>query len=288
MFATFEETKTYGREKRRARERTFLKMSTLGPRLHAIALKALEFPRILSPSFTKDVCVASVYNSETSREYRELVLWLENTKIRKLKREGGEREKLLSETLEDEAWSKNYEAYLKACECDETHLTCAESKIDFLINLALAEEYRDRFDIAEEEEEKEEKELPFPISQLFLNETHFSSRMKFFSFFVSFTKKSWVFGQETTAFHANFITHTSIYCCLKDGTDEEGYVLVSLNRYIYTDSESAWICARITSRCPFFCLLLYARGVVHLGLVLENCGLCAIDLGSEKPLATVQ
>jgi len=128
-------------------------MSTLGPRLHAIALKALEFPRILSPSFTKDVCVASVYNSETSREYRELVLWLENTKIRKLKREGGEREKLLSETLEDEAWSKNYEAYLKACECDETHLTCAESKIDFLINLALAEEYRDRFDIAEEEEE---------------------------------------------------------------------------------------------------------------------------------------
>ena len=133
-------------------------MSTLGPRLHAIALKALEFPRILSPSFTKDVCVASVYNSETSREYRELVLWLENTKIRKLKREGGEREKLLSETLEDEAWSKNYEAYLKACECDETHLTCAESKIDFLINLALAEEYRDRFDIAEEEEEKEEKE----------------------------------------------------------------------------------------------------------------------------------
>ena len=27
--------------------------------------------------------------------------------------------------------------------------------------------------------------------------------------------------------------HTSIYCCLKDGTDEEGYVLVSLNRYIY-------------------------------------------------------
>ena len=158
VFATFEETKTYRREKRRARERTFLKMSTLGPRLHAIALKALEFPRILSPSFTKDVCVASVYNSETSREYRELVLWLENTKIRKLKREGGEREKLLSETLEDEAWSKNYEAYLKACECDETHLTCAESKIDFLINLALAEEYRDRFDIAEEEEEKEEKE----------------------------------------------------------------------------------------------------------------------------------
>jgi len=133
-------------------------MSTLGPRLHAIALKALEFPRILSPSFTKDVCVASVYNSETSREYRELVLWLENTKIRKLKREGGEREKLLSETLEDEAWSKNYEAYLKACECDETHLRCAESKIDFLINLALAEEYRDRFDIAEEEEEKEEEE----------------------------------------------------------------------------------------------------------------------------------
>ena len=158
VFATFEETKTYRREKRRARERTFLKMSTLGPRLHAIALKALEFPRILSPSFTKDVCVASVYSSETSREYRELVLWLENTKIRKLKREGGEREKLLSETLEDEAWSKNYEAYLKACECDETHLTCAESKIDFLINLALAEEYRDRFDIAEEEEEKEEKE----------------------------------------------------------------------------------------------------------------------------------
>ena len=159
VFATFEETKTYRREKRRARERTtFLKMSTLGPRLHAIALKALEFPRILSPSFTKDVCVASAYNSETSREYRELVLWLENTKIRKLKREGGEREKLLSETLEDEAWSKNYEAYLKACECDETHLTCAESKIDFLINLALAEEYRDRFDIAEEEEEKAEKE----------------------------------------------------------------------------------------------------------------------------------
>ena len=69
-----------------------------------------------------------------------------------------EREKLLSETLEDEAWSKNYEAYLKACACDEAHLTCAESKIDFLINLALAEEYRDRFDIAEEEEEKEEKE----------------------------------------------------------------------------------------------------------------------------------
>ena len=132
-------------------------MSTLGPRLHAIALKALEFPRILSPSFTKDVCVASVYNSETSREYRELVLWLENTKIRKLKREGGEREKLLSETLEDEAWSKNYEAYLKACECDETHLTCAESKIDFLINLALAEEYRDRFDIAEEEEERRKR-----------------------------------------------------------------------------------------------------------------------------------
>jgi hypothetical protein len=57
--------------------------------------------------------------------------------------------------------------------------------------------------------------------------------MKFFSFFVSFTKKSWVFGQETTAFHANFIIHTSIYCCLKDGTDEEGYVLVSLNIYIY-------------------------------------------------------
>ena len=57
--------------------------------------------------------------------------------------------------------------------------------------------------------------------------------MKFFSFFVSFTMKSWVFGQETTAFHPNFIIHTSIYCCLKDGTDEEGYVLVSLNRYIY-------------------------------------------------------
>ena len=104
------------------------------------------------------MCVASVYNSETSREYRELVLWLENTKIRRLKREGGEREKMLRETLEDEAWSKNYEEYLKVCECDETHLTCAESKIDFLINLALAEEYRDRFDIAEEEEEKEEKE----------------------------------------------------------------------------------------------------------------------------------
>ena len=133
-------------------------MSTLGPRLHAIALKALEFPRILSPGFTKDVCVASLYNSETSREYRELVLWLENTKIRKLKREGGEREKLLRETLEDEAWSKNYEEYLKVCECDETHLTCAESKIDFLINLALAEEYRDRFDIAAEEEEEEEGE----------------------------------------------------------------------------------------------------------------------------------
>jgi hypothetical protein len=77
--------------------------------------------------------------------------------------------------------------------------------------------------------------------------------------------KSWVFGQETTAFHANFIIHTSIYCCLKDGTDEEGYVLVSLNRYIYTDSESAWICARITSRRPFFCLL--RKRVVHLGLI---------------------
>ena len=95
-------------------------MSTLGPRLHAIALKALEFPRILSPGFTKDVCVASLYNSETSREYRELVLWLENTKIRKLKREGG-REKLLRETLEDEAWSKNYEEYLKVCESTRQH-----------------------------------------------------------------------------------------------------------------------------------------------------------------------
>ena len=159
-FTRFEETKTHRRAKRRTRRarRTFLKMSTLGPRLHAIALKALEFPRILSPGFTKDVCVASLYNSETSREYRELVLWLENTKIRKLKREGGGREKLLRETLEDEAWSKNYEEYLKVCECDETHLTCAESKIDFLINLALAEEYRDRFDIAAAEEEEEEEE----------------------------------------------------------------------------------------------------------------------------------
>ena len=156
-FYSFWNEDTEERSEEHDARRTFLKMSILGPRLHAIALKALEFPRILSPGFT-DVCVLSLYNSETSREYRELVLWLENTKIRKLKREGGEREKLLRETLEDEAWSKNYEEYLKVCECDEMHLTCAESKIDFLINLALAEEYRDRFDIAEEEEETEEEE----------------------------------------------------------------------------------------------------------------------------------
>ena len=38
------------------------------------------------------------------------------------------------------------------------HLTCAESKIDFLINLALAEEYRDRFDIETTDEEDEEED----------------------------------------------------------------------------------------------------------------------------------
>ena len=131
-------------------------MSILGPRLHAIALKALGFPRILSPGF--NACVASLYDSEQSRDYRELVLWLENTKIRRLSSDGGEREKMLSETKEDAEWSKCYLEYLKLCECDEMHLTCAESKIDFLINLALAEEYRDRFEEDDEEEDDEEED----------------------------------------------------------------------------------------------------------------------------------
>ena len=85
--------------------------------------------------------------------------------------------------------------------------------------------------------------------------------MKFFSFFVSFTKKSWVFGQETTGSHANFIIHTSIYCCLKDGTDEEGYVLVSLNRYIYIQIRNLLGHARGKLRVVLFFVSFFTRVV---------------------------
>ena len=135
-------------------------MSILGPRVHAIALNALRFPGLSSSSKeeeTKTECVASLYNSEQSRAYRELVLWLEHTKIRRLP--ASDREGLLSpETKDDQEWSKKYAEYLRLCECDDMHLTCAESKIDFLINLALAEEYRDRFDIETTDEEDEEED----------------------------------------------------------------------------------------------------------------------------------
>ena len=136
-------------------------MSILGPRVHAIALNALRFPGLSSSSKeeeTKTECVASLYNSEQSRAYRELVLWLEHTKIRRLP--ASDREGLLGspETKDDQEWSKKYAEYLRLCECDDMHLTCAESKIDFLINLALAEEYRDRFDIETTDEEDEEED----------------------------------------------------------------------------------------------------------------------------------
>ena len=134
-------------------------MSILGPRVHAIALNALRFPGLSSSKEeeTKTECVASLYNSEQSRAYRELVLWLEHTKIRRLP--ASDREGLLSpETKDDQEWSKKYAEYLRLCECDDMHLTCAESKIDFLINLALAEEYRDRFDIETTDEEDEEED----------------------------------------------------------------------------------------------------------------------------------
>ena len=131
-------------------------MSILGPRVHAIALNALRFPG--RRSLSKEECVASLYNSEQSRAYRELVLWLEHTKIRRLP--ASDREGLLGspETKDDQEWSKKYAEYLRLCECDDMHLTCAESKIDFLINLALAEEYRDRFDIETTDEEDEEED----------------------------------------------------------------------------------------------------------------------------------
>ncbi len=138
-------------------------MSILGPRVHAIALNALRFPGLSSSSKEEEEtkteeCVASLYNSEQSRAYRELVLWLEHTKIRRLP--ASDREGLLGspETKDDQEWSKKYAEYLRLCECDDMHLTCAESKIDFLINLALAEEYRDRFDIETTDEEDEEED----------------------------------------------------------------------------------------------------------------------------------
>ena len=147
------------KKKKKKKKKTKKKeMSILGPRVHAIALNALRFPGLSkSKEETKTECVASLYNSEQSRAYRELVLWLEHTKIRRLP--ASDREGLLSpETKDDQEWSKKYAEYLRLCECDDMHLTCAESKIDFLINLALAEEYRDRFDIETTDEEDEEED----------------------------------------------------------------------------------------------------------------------------------
>ena len=148
-----------GEKKKKKKTKKKKEMSILGPRVHAIALNALRFPGLSSSKEeeTKTECVASLYNSEQSRAYRELVLWLEHTKIRRLP--ASDREGLLSpETKDDQEWSKKYAEYLRLCECDDMHLTCAESKIDFLINLALAEEYRDRFDIETTDEEDEEED----------------------------------------------------------------------------------------------------------------------------------
>ena len=153
-------TNPLGEKKKTKKTKKKKEMSILGPRVHAIALNALRFPGLSSSSKeeeTKTECVASLYNSEQSRAYRELVLWLEHTKIRRLP--ASDREGLLSpETKDDQEWSKKYAEYLRLCECDDMHLTCAESKIDFLINLALAEEYRDRFDIETTDEEDEEED----------------------------------------------------------------------------------------------------------------------------------
>ena len=165
LFSLLARTNPVG-EKKKTKKKTKKKkeiMSILGPRVHAIALNALRFPGLSSSSKEEEEtkteeCVASLYNSEQSRAYRELVLWLEHTKIRRLP--ASDREGLLGspETKDDQEWSKKYAEYLRLCECDDMHLTCAESKIDFLINLALAEEYRDRFDIETTDEEDEEED----------------------------------------------------------------------------------------------------------------------------------
>ena len=164
LFSLLARTNPVGEKKKKKKTKKKKEiMSILGPRVHAIALNALRFPGLSSSSKEEEEtkteeCVASLYNSEQSRAYRELVLWLEHTKIRRLP--ASDREGLLGspETKDDQEWSKKYAEYLRLCECDDMHLTCAESKIDFLINLALAEEYRDRFDIETTDEEDEEED----------------------------------------------------------------------------------------------------------------------------------
>lgn len=114
---------------------------------------------------------------------------------------------------------------------------------------------------------------------------HIFHRKKFFCFSSSFSSRILVsgftrVGETTFAFHANFtnslhtfITHNTYIVVWKMAPTKKGTFLF---RYtdIYTDSESAWTCARKTSRRPFFCLL--RKRVVRLGLVRRSRKLRAL------------
>jgi len=130
-------------------------MSVLGDRIHLLTLRALEYPRVINKTCDgnsrDDELTKNTFEGVQTREYRELVRWLENRKIRLLKID--ERERLFGNDrdcdCDDESSGKKFEKgleeYLLMCGCDLNAFETAEQRMDFLINIAIAEEYRDLF-----------------------------------------------------------------------------------------------------------------------------------------------